>query len=150
MSLVYWKHTPKLARHPKPDVRYAVNLSVAALHEDFSAPGLSTISAALVDLTGRPIFSMTGNALNCGRTVSLAHCLGLNRDPSNWKLSVQEKNQRIRLWWGVVIVDRWYVWFQILGRNIPANVKIGEVLDMASLPRCRKPNMTFLCQQSMS
>ncbi|KAL4911809.1 fungal-specific transcription factor domain-containing protein [Aspergillus aurantiobrunneus] len=107
MSLVYWKHTPKLACHPKPDVRYAVNLTVAALHEEFSAPGLSTISAALIDLTGRPIFSMTGNAISCGRMVSLAHCLGLNRDPSNWKLSQQEQNHRVRLWWAVVIHDRW-------------------------------------------
>lgn len=107
MSLVYWKHTPKLSCHPKPDVRYAVNMTVAALHEEFSAPGLSTISAALIDLTGRPIFSMTGNAISCGRMVSLANCLGLNRDPSNWKLSQQEKDHRIRLWWGVVIHDRW-------------------------------------------
>ncbi|KAJ6131478.1 hypothetical protein N7523_001184 [Penicillium sp. IBT 18751x] len=107
MSLVYWKHTPKLACHPKPDVRYAVNMTVAALHEEFSAPGLSTISAALIDLTGRPIFSMTGNAISCGRMLSLANCLGLNRDPSLWKLSEPEKNQRIRLWWGVVIHDRW-------------------------------------------
>ena len=107
MSLVYWKHTPKLACHPKPDVRYAVNMTVAALHEEFSAPGLSTISAALIDLTGRPIFSMTGNAISCGRMVSLANCLGLNRDPSHWKLSQSEKDQRIRLWWGVVIHDRW-------------------------------------------
>ncbi|RAL11266.1 putative C6 transcription factor [Aspergillus homomorphus CBS 101889] len=107
MSLVYWKHTPKLACHPKPDVRYAVNMTVAALHEEFSAPGLSTISAALIDLTGRPIFSMTGNAISSGRMVSLAHCLGLNRDPSHWKLSPAEKNHRMRLWWGVVIHDRW-------------------------------------------
>ncbi|KAJ5386713.1 hypothetical protein N7509_009254 [Penicillium cosmopolitanum] len=107
MSLVYWKHTPKLACHPKPDVRYAVNMTVAALHEEFSAPGLSTISAALIDLTGRPIFSMTGNAVSCGRMLSLANCLGLNRDPSLWKLSQQEKDQRVRLWWGVVIHDRW-------------------------------------------
>ncbi|KAB8069990.1 putative C6 transcription factor [Aspergillus leporis] len=107
MSLVYWKHVPKLASHPKPDVRYAVNMTVAALHEEFSAPGLSTISAALIDLTGRPIFSMTGNAISCGRMISLAHCLGLNRDPSHWKVSRREKDHRIRLWWGVVIHDRW-------------------------------------------
>ncbi|KAJ5095739.1 Transcription factor [Penicillium alfredii] len=83
------------------------NMTVAALHEEFSEPGLSTISAALIDLTGRPIFSMTGNAVSCGRMLSLANCLGLNRDPSNWKLSKAEKDQRIRLWWGVVIHDRW-------------------------------------------
>ena len=107
MSLVYWKHTPALAHHPKPDVRYAVNLTVSALHEEFSAPGLSSISAALIDLAGRPIFSMIGNAISCGRMISLAHCLGLNRDPCNWKLPQWEKDSRIRLWWGVLIHDRW-------------------------------------------
>lgn len=106
-SLIYWCHSPVLAPHPKPDARYAVNLAVAALHEEFSAPGLSTLGSALIDLTGRPIFSMTGNAINSGRTVALSHCLGLNRDPSSWKLSREEKNQRIRLWWGVTIHDRW-------------------------------------------
>ncbi|OJJ51266.1 hypothetical protein ASPZODRAFT_138373 [Penicilliopsis zonata CBS 506.65] len=122
MSLVYWKHTPKLACHPKPDVRYAINQTVAALHEDFSAPGLSTISCALIDLTGRPIFSMTGNAISCGRTVSLAHCLGLNRDPSNWKLSRLEKNLRIRLWWGVVIHDRW----GSFGHGVPSQISKNQ------------------------
>ncbi|GAD93400.1 C6 transcription factor [Paecilomyces variotii No. 5] len=141
MSLVYWKHTPKLARHPKPDVRYAVNLTVAALHEDFSAPGLSTIGAALIDLTGRPIFSMTGNAINCGRTVSLAHCLGLNRDPSGWKLSVHEKNQRIRLWWGVVIVDRW----GSFGHGVPPSISKTQydvplpTVDVLVPPNDRNP-----------
>ncbi|KAL2371790.1 C6 transcription factor [Blastomyces gilchristii SLH14081] len=106
-SLIYWDQSRVLAPHPKPDIRYAVNLAVAALHEEFSAPGLSTLSASLIDLTGRPIFSMTGNAINSGRTVALSHSLGLNRDPSCWKLSRAEKHQRIRLWWGVLIHDRW-------------------------------------------
>ncbi|CDM33634.1 transcriptional regulator family: Fungal Specific TF [Penicillium roqueforti] len=122
MSLVYWKHTQKLACHPKPDVRYAINMTVAALHEEFSAPGLDTISAALIDLTGRPIFSMTGNAVSCGRMLSLANCLGLNRDPSNWKLSQAEKNQRIRLWWGVVIHDRW----GSFGHGVPPQISKNQ------------------------
>uniref|UniRef100_A0A093V7Q9 Putative transcriptional regulatory protein C25B8.11 n=1 Tax=Talaromyces marneffei PM1 TaxID=1077442 RepID=A0A093V7Q9_TALMA len=122
MSLVYWKHTPKFARHPKPDVRYAINLTVAALHEDYSAPGLSTVSAALLDLTGRPIFSMTGNAISCGRLVSLAHCLGLNRDPSNWKVPLSDKKQRIRLWWGVVIQDRW----GSFGHGVPPQISKSQ------------------------
>ncbi|KAL4937516.1 hypothetical protein BDV06DRAFT_226887 [Aspergillus oleicola] len=141
MSLVHWKHTPKLACHPKPDVRYAVNLTVAALHEEFSAPGLSTISAALIDLTGRPIFSMTGNAISCGRMVSLAHCLGLNRDPSNWKLSQQEQNQRVRLWWAVVIHDRW----GSFGHGVPPQIARNQydvplpTVDVLVPPASRSP-----------
>ncbi|CAG8336371.1 unnamed protein product [Penicillium salamii] len=122
MSLVYWKHTQKLSCHPKPDVRYAVNMTVAALHEEFSAPGLDTISAALIDLTGRPIFSMTGNAVSCGRMLSLANCLGLNRDPNSWKLSQSEKDQRIRLWWGVVIHDRW----GSFGHGVPPQISKNQ------------------------
>ncbi|CAG8924905.1 unnamed protein product [Penicillium salamii] len=122
MSLVYWKHTQKLSCHPKPDVRYAVNMTVAALHEEFSAPGLDTISAALIDLTGRPIFSMTGNAVSCGRMLSLANCLGLNRDPNSWKLSQPEKDQRIRLWWGVVIHDRW----GSFGHGVPPQISKNQ------------------------
>lgn len=142
MSLVYWKHTPKLACHPKPDVRYAVNMTVAALHEEFSAPGLSTINAALIDLTGRPIFSMTGNAISCGRTVSLSHCLGLNRDPTNWKLSHSEKSNRIRLWWGVVIHDRWLVdsWNSAYNASPPANSSAGEVLATVYHHRSQRTN----------
>ncbi|KAL2867987.1 putative C6 transcription factor [Aspergillus lucknowensis] len=141
MSLVYWKHTPKLACHPKPDVRYAVNLTVAALHEEFSAPGLSTISAALIDLTGRPIFSMTGNAISTGRMVSLAHCLGLNRDPNSWKLSRQEQNQRIRLWWAVVIHDRW----GSFGHGVPPQIAKNQydvplpTLEVLIPPSSRSP-----------
>lgn len=151
MSLVYWKHTPKLACHPKPDVRYAVNMTVAALHEEFSAPGLSTISAALIDLTGRPIFSMTGNAVSCGRMLSLANCLGLNRDPSLWKLSQQEKDQRIRLWWGVVIHDRWY---DIMHSNYHLGYHVlihftGEVSVTVSRLRLRSLNMMYLCLLSI-
>ncbi|EGD90605.2 hypothetical protein H112_02071 [Trichophyton rubrum D6] len=121
-SLIYWNQSPVLAPHPKPDVRYAVNMAVAALHEEFSAPGLSTLTAALIDLTGRPIFSTTGNAINSGRTVALAHCLGLNRDPSNWKLSRAEKNQRIRLWWGVVIHDKWASY----GHGVPPHISRNQ------------------------
>lgn len=151
MSLVYWKHTPKLACHPKPDVRYAVNMTVAALHEEFSAPGLSTISAALIDLTGRPIFSMTGNAISCGRMLSLANCLGLNRDPSLWKLSQQEKDHRIRLWWGVVIHDRWYGHSPHSSHLVYVSLIhfTGEVLVMVFHHRLRKANMMYLYRRSM-
>ncbi|KAL1952440.1 hypothetical protein VTO42DRAFT_5476 [Malbranchea cinnamomea] len=121
-SLVYWNQYRVLAPHPKPDIRYAVNLSVAALHEDFTAPGLSTLGSSLIDLTGRAVFSMTGNAISSGRNVALSHCLGLNRDPSNWRLSRAEKNHRIRIWWGVVIHDRWASY----GHGVPSQISKNQ------------------------
>ena len=121
-SLVYWNQYRVLAPHPKPDIRYAVNLSVAALHEDFTAPGLSTLGSSLIDLTGRAVFSATGNAISSGRNVALSHCLGLNRDPSNWKLPRAEKNHRIRIWWGVVIHDRWASY----GHGVPSQISRNQ------------------------
>ena len=58
---------------------------------------------------------MTGNAINTGRTVSLAYSLGLNRDPSAWKLKDHERRVRRKLWWAILMHDWWYVekhvWF---------------------------------------
>jgi hypothetical protein len=106
-SLVFWHRSKELQSYPRPDIRYVWNLAVAALQEEFLAPGMSTIHAALLDLGGRPVISITGNTINSGRTVALSHILGLNRDPGSWKISESEKNMRVRLWWGVLIHDRW-------------------------------------------
>lgn len=108
ISVLYWNSSDILSSRPRPDTKYFWNLAVSALHEEFLNPGLSTIPSALIDLTGRPSLWATGNVLNSGRTVALAHSLGLNRNPRRWKIHKTEQDHRIRLWWGVVIHDRWY------------------------------------------
>ena len=108
-TICYWHHLPSSIRQPRPDSRFAWNLAVKALQEDFLAPRLSTLQAALVDLIGRPIFSLKGNVINTGRCVALANSLGLNRDPKGWNIGAEEKSLRVRLWWGVLIHDSWFV-----------------------------------------
>jgi hypothetical protein len=105
--LTFWDQAGLAGRRPCPNQRFAWNLATAALQEDFMAPCISTLQTVLLDLTGRPIFSLTGNGINNGRSVGLAHSLGLNRDPSKWNISEEEKNVRIRLWWGVLVHDTW-------------------------------------------
>ncbi|KAE8379923.1 fungal-specific transcription factor domain-containing protein [Aspergillus bertholletiae] len=107
VSLILWQHSPILRQFPKPDVYFIWNLSVEALQQDFLVPSLSTMYSVLLDLGGRPIYSMLVNTVNNGRAVTLAQTLGLNRDPTNWKRPKREKSLRIRLWWAVVIHDRW-------------------------------------------
>lgn len=51
---------------------------------------------------------MFGNGGMLGLSVSLSHALGLNRDPSDWKLAPSEKIFRVRVWSLVLIHDRWY------------------------------------------
>lgn len=83
------------------------NLATKALSDDYHSPGLSTVLATTINLTGRPITTMTGNAINIGRLVSLAYSLGLNRNPEAWNLPAQEKTMRIKVWWMILIHDWW-------------------------------------------
>ncbi|KAI9930443.1 hypothetical protein ASPWEDRAFT_109223 [Aspergillus wentii DTO 134E9] len=107
LTLTLWDHSDILKPFPKPDPEFIWNLAVEALQQDFLAPGLSTVYAVVLDMVGRPIFSVLGNTINNARTVALAQSLGLNRDPTHWKRSENEKALRIRLWWATLIHDRW-------------------------------------------
>ncbi|KAL5341889.1 fungal-specific transcription factor domain-containing protein [Aspergillus crustosus] len=107
-SLVYWRNSAKLSTSRTPDLRYIWNQANEALHSEmFLSPGISTIMAILLNVWGRPSTSMFGNGGLIGMAVALSNALGLNRDPSGWSISPAERSLRIRLWWLVVIQDRW-------------------------------------------
>lgn len=108
-TLIFWKHSPTLSEHHCPNIRYVWIKASETLHaESLLSPGMSTIIAILLNVGGRPTTTMTGNAMALGSAVALAHSLGLNRDPSRWDLSEQEKDLRIRIWWSLFIHDTWY------------------------------------------
>ncbi|KAL4878218.1 fungal-specific transcription factor domain-containing protein [Aspergillus karnatakaensis] len=108
-SLILWKTSRKITAtgRPVPDIRYLWNLTVSAMNDDFLSPNFSTVLACILDLLGRPITSITYNAVNIGRVVALAQSLGLNRNPSTWGLDRRQKSLRIRTWWGILIHDQW-------------------------------------------
>ncbi|KAL3462237.1 fungal-specific transcription factor domain-containing protein [Aspergillus heterothallicus] len=109
VSLILWKRSPTIAatRRPAPDIKYMWNLTVSAMNDDFLSPNFSTVLACILDLLGRPITSITYNAVNVGRVVALAQSLGLNRNPASWGLDRRQKSLRIRTWWGILIHDQW-------------------------------------------
>jgi hypothetical protein len=102
-----WNRSDVLRHRPRPDPHFIWNQAVIALQDDFMAPTISTIHAAVLDLLGRPVIGVTGNIVNAGRIVTLAQSLGLHRDPSSWKATPHEKGVRINLWWGILIHDYW-------------------------------------------
>lgn len=73
--------------------------------------------AILINVCGRPSTSMFGNGGMVGTAVALSNALGLNRDPSSWSISPLEKSLRVRIWWLVLIHDRWYARYQIYLEN---------------------------------
>ncbi|KAJ5932617.1 hypothetical protein N7516_007106 [Penicillium verrucosum] len=107
-SLVYWRSSPKLRSGRTPDIRFIWNQANEALNSElFLSPGLSTVISIIINVSGRPSTSMFGNGGMVGTAVALSNALGLNRDPSSWDISPLEKALRIRIWWLVVIHDRW-------------------------------------------
>ncbi|KAL1303115.1 hypothetical protein AAFC00_006550 [Neodothiora populina] len=102
-----WNRSQSLRRHPRPEINYVWNLAVEALNEEFFAPSIATISCSTLDMLGRPTLSIIGNIINEGRTVSLAHVLGLNHNPTSWRCSDQIKSFRKRTWWGVFVHSQW-------------------------------------------
>lgn len=117
-ALSFWDSSDVLRHHPRPDVQFIWNQAVAALQEDFMAPTISTVHAALLDMLGRPVLQVTGNIINAGRVATLAQSLGLHRDPTLWRATTHEKSVRIRLWWGVLIHDYW----SSIGHGIPPTI----------------------------
>ncbi|KAJ5794746.1 transcriptional regulator family: Fungal Specific TF [Penicillium paradoxum] len=106
--LTYWQHDPLLSRERCPDVRFVWNLAIeASWSELYVSAGISTIKAILLDVGGRPTTSMTGNGVRLGSAVSLCHSLGLNRNPLPWDIPQAEKHLRMKIWWSVLLHDRW-------------------------------------------
>ena len=107
-SLIYWTSSRKPCSGRTFDIRFIWNQANEAMHSElFLSPGISTIMSIIINVCGRPSTSMFGNGGMVGTAVALSNALGLNRDPSGWGISPLEKSLRIRIWWLVIIHDRW-------------------------------------------
>ena len=107
ISLVYWQNSSELTGTRRPNMDFAWNQANAALEDDFVAPYMTTIQAALLGMGGRPVAQIQHNIANAGRVVTCAHSIGLHRDPTAWNATETEKDLRLRLWWSVLIHDYW-------------------------------------------
>lgn len=106
--LVFWRHDPELSQVRCPDGRFIWNLASEALYSELHlSPGISTITAILLNIGGRPTTSMIGNGIQLGSAVALCHSLGLNRNPLPWDIPQAEKHLRMKIWWSMLIHDRW-------------------------------------------
>jgi hypothetical protein len=107
-STVYWRLSPECAQYRAPDNRFIWNLANEVLYSELHlSPGISTVTAILLNVGGRPTTSLIGNGVQLGAAVSLAHSLGLNRDPLSWDIPDAEKFLRMKIWWSLLIHDKW-------------------------------------------
>lgn len=108
-NLTYWQPASgPSGRTSKPDGRLVWNLASEALYSElYLSPGTSTVTAMLLNVGGRPTTSLVGNGVQLGAAVSLAHSLGLNRNPLPWDIPEPEKALRAKIWWSLLIHDKW-------------------------------------------
>ncbi|KAJ9137065.1 Zn(2)-C6 fungal-type DNA-binding domain [Pleurostoma richardsiae] len=107
-TLTFWSHDPRLSSQRCPDGRFIWNLANEALYSElYTSPGISTITAILLNIGGRPTTSMIGNGVQLGAAVSLSHSLGLNRNPLSWDIPQAERHLRMKIWWCLLVHDRW-------------------------------------------
>jgi hypothetical protein len=108
-ALTYWSQPRRAAGRHCPDSRFVWNQATDALYSELQlCPGMSTVVAVLLDVGGRPSTSMVGNGVLIGSAVSIAHGLGLHRDPAGWDIPEPEKRIRVQIWWALVVHDRWF------------------------------------------
>ncbi|KAF4915177.1 putative transcriptional regulatory protein [Colletotrichum viniferum] len=122
-TMTYWAQSPTLIEHHRPDTRFIWNQANDALYSEIHlSPGISTLLSILLNISGRPLTSIIGNGLQLGSAISLAHSLGLNRDPSDWDIPESEKLLRTKIWWAIFVYDKW----SSLAYGTPPQLRSGQ------------------------
>ncbi|OXG32367.1 hypothetical protein C367_01135 [Cryptococcus neoformans Ze90-1] len=84
--------------------------ALLALDDEYRQPRLSTLQLALLQIYSRPmeIGENSGQiTIAIARAIGAAHLLGLHIDPTNWSLPYWETSLRKRIWWALLIQDKW-------------------------------------------
>ncbi|EXJ78828.1 hypothetical protein A1O1_09230 [Capronia coronata CBS 617.96] len=109
-ATAYWGKSNKLRLDSLrcPDIPFIWSQALESLFNALLfSPELSTVIAVLLNIGGRPTTTTTSNSIALGGAVALSQSLGLNRDCSTWEIADSEKSARVRIWWGILIHDRW-------------------------------------------
>lgn len=107
-TTVYWRQSPVLHKYHRPDSRFIWNLANEAIYAELHlSPGLSAISACILNISGRPTTSLIGNGILLGSAVSMAYSFGLNHSPLSWKIPLSEQMLRMKIWWALLLQDKW-------------------------------------------
>ncbi|OJJ03067.1 hypothetical protein ASPVEDRAFT_72823 [Aspergillus versicolor CBS 583.65] len=107
-ALIYWVDSPTLRSSRCPDINFVWAQAYDVLSSELAnSPGLSTVISVILNICSRPSTSILSNEGMMGLTVAFCNSFGLNRDPTGWDISPLERQIRVKLWWIVVLIDRW-------------------------------------------
>ncbi|KAF4447516.1 putative transcriptional regulatory protein C25B8.11 [Fusarium austroafricanum] len=107
-SITFWNSSPTLSRHRCPDGRFIWNLATEANYSQIHrSPGISVMEASILNIGGREVTALMGNGVLLASSVAMAHSLGLNHSPIPWEIPQSEKNLRMKIWWALLVHDKW-------------------------------------------
>lgn len=103
----YWKMSSDLMLNVRPDQDFAWSVAVQAMTADIQKGDMAAVVSTIFNVAGRPSKGFVSNMTSVSRIVALSHSCGLNHDCREWKIAEPEKRLRWKVWWAILIHDRW-------------------------------------------
>lgn len=105
--LFYWNMGSDLMLHVRPDQDFAWSVAVQAMVADIQKGDMAAVISTVFNVAGRPSKGFVSNMTSVSRIVALSHSCGLNHDCREWKIAEYEKRFRWKVWWAILLHDRW-------------------------------------------
>ncbi|GAA5854884.1 hypothetical protein JCM8547_004109 [Rhodosporidiobolus lusitaniae] len=130
-------HSTAYVTNLRPHHKLLWRQVLLSLEDEYRNPTLQTIQLGLITIASRPALNVGQNTIAMGRLISAAQLLGLHLDCSRWKVPAAERRIRTRLWWAIVIHDKWRS--ALYGR--PSNVSLDDTnVPLPNLDETVDPN----------
>ncbi len=81
--------------------------ALGTVEDESRRPRLQMLSLAMIIASSRPQIQLGQHVIALGRAAGVAFLLGLHRDPEKWMIPKWERSLRRRLWWCLLIHDKW-------------------------------------------
>ena len=91
----------------RPQHKFLWRQVLLLLEDEYRRPTLQTIQLALITINSRPAINVGQNTIAMGRLISAAQLLGLHLDCSRWRIPRSEQILRQRIWWAILVSDKW-------------------------------------------
>ncbi|GAA5917658.1 hypothetical protein JCM5296_005673 [Sporobolomyces johnsonii] len=117
----------------RPHHKHLWRQVLLSLEDEYRKPSLQTLQLALITVASRPAINTGQNTIAMARLVGAAQLLGLHLDPTLWRISHSQRVLRKRIWWLILINDKWRA--LLYGR--PSNAILSEFYTVRALTTSR-------------
>ncbi|RFU25068.1 hypothetical protein B7463_g11271, partial [Scytalidium lignicola] len=111
LATIYEIASPYISERSNPNDWKLLDWIFQAMPIEIRQPKLETIEAGLLFLQRHARYHRApftpGLWSEVGSLVGICHDVGLNVNPMDWDITIEDQHRRIRLWWGIYMQDKW-------------------------------------------